>query len=142
MSTMGRTAAGIVSFALWAGLMASSGAQTPTQLSPPASAPTPPAAKPVAKPVPSKPAATQSSKPAPTQTGPVSASPRRDLDMAYGAFQRGHYVTPFAIATQRVEEQKDVKAMTLLGGLYANGLGVEPDDQKAAERHWRACWRG
>jgi TPR repeat protein len=139
---MGRTAAGIVSFALWAGLMASSAAQTPTQLSPPASAPTPPAAKPVAKPVPSKPAATQSSKPAPTQTGPVSASPRRDLDMAYGAFQRGHYVTAFAIATQRVEEQKDVKAMTLLGELYANGLGVERDDKKAAEWYGQAVERG
>src|SRR5258707_15522637 len=133
MSTMGRTAAGIVSFALWAGLMASSGAQTPTQLSPPASAPTPPAAKPVAKPVPSKPAATQSSKPAPTQTRPVSASPRRDLDMAYGAFQRGHYVTAFAIATQRGEEQKHVKAMTLPGELYANRLGAERDTKEPPE---------
>ena len=50
--------------------------------------------------------------------------------MAYGAFQRGHYVTAFAIATQRVEEQKDVKAMTLLGELYANGLGSSATTRK------------
>jgi uncharacterized protein len=138
MSTVGRIAAGVVSFALWGGLMSSAAAQTPTQLSPPASAPTPPVAKPVAKPAPGKPAATQSGKPAPIQAPPASAN----LDMAFGAFQRGHYVTAFSIATQRVNEQKDVKAMTLLGELYAYGLGVERDDKKAAEWYGLAVERG
>src|SRR3977135_1071786 len=55
MSTGGRIAAGVVSFALWGGGMSSAAAQTPTQLSPPASAPTPPLAKRVAKTAPAKP---------------------------------------------------------------------------------------
>ena len=55
-------------------------------------------------------------------------------DVAYGAFQRGYYMTAFALATDRVEANKDVKAMTLLGELYAGGLGIRHDDTKAA--HW------
>ncbi|MGA7486058.1 MAG: tetratricopeptide repeat protein, partial [Xanthobacteraceae bacterium] len=61
---------------------------------------------------------------------------------AYGAFQRGYYVTAFSIATRRVEEEKDVKAMTLLGELYANGLGVVHDDKKAVEWYRLAAGRG
>src|ERR1700681_2711794 len=45
-------------------------------------------------------------------------------DPAYAAFQRGYYLTAFALATDRVETKKDVKAMTLLGELYAGGLGI------------------
>ena len=142
MNTVGRAAVGFAGLVLWAGLTSSGLAQTPTQLSPPASTPTPPASKPAAKPAPSKPAATPSSKPAPTQATPAPANPGPGLDMAYGAFQRGHYVTAFSIATQRVSEQKDVKAMALLGELYANGLGVERDDKKAAEWYGRAVERG
>ncbi len=62
--------------------------------------------------------------------------------MAYGAFQRGYYITAFSIATRRVNEQKDVKSMTLLGELYANGLGVEHDDKKAADWYRLAADRG
>jgi uncharacterized protein len=141
MNNSGRAAVGIVSFALWAGLMSCAAAQTPTQLSPPASAPTPPATKPAPKSVPGKGAATPSSKPAPTQAAPAPAT-SPDLDMAFGAFQRGYYATAFSIATQRVNEQKDVKAMALLGELYANGLGVQHDDNKAAEWYGRAVERG
>src|SRR6476659_8517102 len=142
MNTVGRAAVGVAGLVLWAGLTSSGLAQTPTQLSPPASAPTPPASKPAAKPAPSKPAATPSSKPAPTQATPAPANPGPGLDIAYGAFQRGHYATAFSIATQRVSEQKDVKAMALLGELYANGLGVERDAKKAAEWYGRAVERG
>ena len=143
MNTVGRAAVGFAGLVLWAGVTSSAPAQTPTQLSPPASAPTPPASKPAA---PSPPRANRPRR--------HRASPRRPrrrrrrpirapgLDMAYGAFQRGHYVTAFSIATQRVNEQKDVKAMTLLGELYANGLGVERDDKKAAEWYGRAVERG
>ena len=50
--------------------------------------------------------------------------PSDEPDVAYGAYQRGHYVTAFREATRRVEEKNDPKAMTLLGELYADGLGV------------------
>jgi len=53
------------------------------------------------------------------------------VDDAYGAFQRGYYLTAFNEATKRVDENKDPKAMTLLAELYANGFGVKQDDAKA-----------
>ncbi len=64
-----------------------------------------------------------------------------DIDHAYGAFQRGYYLTAFALATQRVEKG-DAKAMTLLGELHANGLGVPRDDRKAADWYKLAVERG
>jgi TPR repeat protein len=63
-------------------------------------------------------------------------------DIAYGAFQRGYYLTAFALATERVEAKKDVNAMTLLGELYAGGLGIRQDDAKAAEWYKLAADRG
>src|SRR3954452_11511157 len=101
MNTVGRAAVGFAGLVLWAGLTSSGLAQTPTQLSPPASAPTPPASKAAARPAPSKPAATPASKPAPPRAPPAPANQGPGLDLAYGAFQRGHYVTAFSIAPQR-----------------------------------------
>ena len=63
-------------------------------------------------------------------------------DVVYAAFQRGYYLTAFALATDRVEAKKDAKAMTLLGELYARGLGVRRDDAKAAEWYKLAADRG
>ena len=60
---------------------------------------------------------------------PPAASNGRE-DAAYAAFQRGHYLTAFTIATERVEKHDDVKAMALLGELYAAGLGVMQDDDQ------------
>ena len=57
-------------------------------------------------------------------------------------YQRGHYVTAFKEATRRVEEKSDPKAMTLLGELYADGLGVANDDKKAADWYKLAVARG
>src|SRR5262249_21094196 len=71
--------------------------------------------------------------PAAEQPAPAPSLGRRELDLAYGAYQRGYYITAFSAATRRVEEMKDVKAMTLLGELYANGQGVKLDDKKAAD---------
>ena len=71
---------------------------------------------------------------------PVAAG--RGIDPAYGAYQRGYYLTAFQLATQRVEEKGDPKAMTLLGELYANGFGVAQDDKKAAEWYRLAADRG
>ena len=58
----------------------------------------------------------------------------RTPDFAYGAYQRGQYVTAFREATKRIEaDRKDVAAMTLLGELYNQGLGIKPDPVKAAD---------
>ena len=127
-------ATGILALALSGVVTAPASAQAPVELSAPA---TQPAAKATPKPAPRKPAATQAAVPA-----PLPAAPGREADLAYGAFQRGYYITAFAAATRRAEEQKDVKAMTLLGELYANGLGVQRDDKKAAEWYRLAAERG
>src|ERR1700739_1803276 len=63
-------------------------------------------------------------------------------DMAYGAFQRGYFITAFSLATDRVTNDADPKAMTLLGALYAEGLGVPQDDRRAAEWYRLAAARG
>ncbi len=49
--------------------------------------------------------------------------PRRRVDMAYGAFQRGFYLTALSLALERAEND-DAAAQTLIGTIYANGLGV------------------
>ena len=68
---------------------------------------------------------------------PIPVHNGADLDLAYGAFQRGYFLTAFALATDRVNQKSDPKAMTLLGELYAAGLGV-PQDDKQAEEWYRA----
>ena len=72
-------------------------------------------------------------------TGPQKTA---EPDLAFGAFQRGYYLTAFSLATQRAEDKSDPKSMTLLGELYANGLGVPRDDAKAAEWYKLAAGRG
>jgi hypothetical protein len=59
-------------------------------------------------------------------------SDQSNVDLAYGAFQRGLYLTAFNEATKRAQ-QNDPAAMTLLGEIYAQGLGVGRDDSKAAQ---------
>jgi TPR repeat protein len=84
----------------------------------------------------------------PTRSAPAAqaaASPAasaREPDIAYGAFQRGYYLTAFSEATRRVEEKADPKAMTLLGELYAQGFGIAADDKKAADWYRLAVARG
>lgn len=63
---------------------------------------------------------------------PAAAATAANVDLMFGAFQRGSYLTAMAEATKRVE-QNDPKAMTLLGELYAQGLGVGRDDAKAVQ---------
>ncbi len=75
-----------------------------------------------------------------TQEQPASGA--EELDLAYGAFQRGYYITAFALATQRAAAKDDPKSMTLIGELYANGLGVPQDDKKAEEWYRLAAARG
>ena len=71
---------------------------------------------------------------------PVPDDPNADL--VYGAYQRGLYKTAFDLATRRAQEKGDPKAMTMLGELYANGLGVKRDYVKAADWYKRAADAG
>jgi hypothetical protein len=73
-----------------------------------------------------------------TPTEPADAN----VDLAYGAYQRGLFLTAFSLATRAVEERGDVKAMALLGVLYSEGFGVPRDDAKAAQWFTLAAGRG
>jgi uncharacterized protein len=64
-------------------------------------------------------------------------------DLAYGAYQRGLYLTAFREATARVaRDPEDAAAMTLLGELHNQGLGIRQDPAKAAEWYRLAARRG
>lgn len=64
-------------------------------------------------------------------------------DLAYGSYQAGHYRKAQAEALKRVEaDPKDAAAMTLLGELYRQGLGVREDQTAAAEWYRFAAARG
>lgn len=60
-------------------------------------------------------------------------APTVSPDYAYGAFQRGYFLTAFAIALERARGG-DAAAQTLLGMLLSRGLGVKQDFKEAA--HW------
>lgn len=53
------------------------------------------------------------------------------VDLAYGAFQRGYYLSAFKLALPRAESGEPA-AQTLLAELYDRGLGVARDQKKAA----------
>ena len=57
--------------------------------------------------------------------------PRVKADAAYGAYQRGEYLTALALALPRAQ-QDDAAAQTLIGEIYSKGLGVGEDDGRAA----------
>src|SRR5580700_4981777 len=69
-----------------------------------------------AKPAKPKPPAAAPSTPAPAPA-PAAAANGREPDLAFGAFQRGYYITAFSLATKNVDDKADPKAMTLLGEL-------------------------
>lgn len=53
-------------------------------------------------------------------------------DLAFGAYQRGWFLTAFSLALERAEEG-DAIAQTLLGVLTSRGLGVKQDLAAAAD---------
>ena len=110
--------------------------KAPAKAAPKAPAKAPPKAAPKAPPAaaPTKPAAPP---PAPPAAATAPADP--NVDLVYGAYQRGAYKTTFNLATKRAQEDNDPKAMTMLGELYANGLGVKRDYVKAGEWYKRAA---
>ncbi|HXW27722.1 MAG TPA: tetratricopeptide repeat protein [Xanthobacteraceae bacterium] len=84
-------------------------------------------------------------KPDPAKAPPAAAASGHgaaEPDLAYGAYQEGHFLTAFALATRRVNDKGDPKAMTLLGWLYANGEGVRKDDERALSWYKLAAERG
>ncbi|WP_375461477.1 tetratricopeptide repeat protein [uncultured Enterovirga sp.] len=72
------------------------------------------------------------------------ASPAaRQIDLAYGAYQRGMYLTAYREATARLDKTPgDAAAMTLLGELFNQGLAVRPNAAEAAAWYRLAAARG
>lgn len=82
---------------------------------------------------------------APAKNAPAAAPAVPDdpnIDLAFGAYQRGAYGEAFRIASKRAQENGDAKAMTLLGELYSNGFGVNRDEKKALDWYKQAADRG
>src|SRR6516225_6229718 len=77
--------------------------------------------------------------PSTANSAPAGEDPR--VDLVYGAYQRGEYRTARDLAAPRAQAG-DPKAMTMLGELYANALGVKLDEAKAAEWYRRASDAG
>src|ERR1700726_918941 len=115
-----------------------------TSLTPPAAeAPKPAAPKPKPQAVAKKPATTAAPKPAATPAPAVTVVPTPtpddpNVDLVYGLYQRGMYKSAFNLASMRAAAG-DTKAMTMLGELYANALGVKRDFAKAADWYKRAA---
>ncbi len=72
-------------------------------------------------------------------------NPRRfgqePADEAFGAFQRGLYITALDLALPRAEKG-DSAAQTLAAEIYARGLGVPRDEKKAADLYAKAAAQG
>ncbi|WP_159586180.1 tetratricopeptide repeat protein [Chelativorans xinjiangense] len=62
-------------------------------------------------------------------------------DLAFGAFQRGHYLTALNLARPRAEAGNSA-AQTLMAEIYARGLGVARNAEEAAKWYGRAAEQG
>lgn len=60
----------------------------------------------------------------------INNSDRSTPDLAYGAYQRGHYLTAFEHALPRAK-LGDPAAQTLIAELYQKGLGIKRDREAA-----------
>lgn len=65
----------------------------------------------------------------------------RGSDQAYGAFQRGLYITAFNLALPRAENG-DPAAQTLVAEILAQGLGRKRDEAEAAKWYAKAAEQG
>lgn len=68
----------------------------------------------------------------PTESEVIQPSGEIQPDLAYGAFQRGNYLTAFQLALPRAN-LGDPAAQTLIAEMYERGLGVARNRQEAAE---------
>jgi TPR repeat protein len=67
--------------------------------------------------------------------GAATAAAAANVDLAFGAYQRGFYITAFREAMKRVvANPKDAAAMTLIGEIYRDGYAVKQDMAEAS--HW------
>ncbi len=82
-----------------------------------------------------KPSTIEAQEPVPSRFGEQPA------DEAYGAFQRGLYITARNLALPRAEAG-DAAAQTLLAEIYSRGLGVPRDLEKAAELYEQSAEKG
>ncbi|MEX3010365.1 tetratricopeptide repeat protein [Hoeflea sp. TYP-13] len=64
-------------------------------------------------------------------TAGETASDEAGGDAAYGAFQRGHYLTAFQLALPRAK-LGDPAAQTLIAEIYSRGLGLPKNNKEAA----------
>jgi len=76
---------------------------------------------------------------APTEVNPSRFGPVADA--AYGAFQRGLYITALNLALPRAREG-DAAAQTLAAEIYSRGLGVRQNMQEAAKWYKLAAEQG
>lgn len=67
--------------------------------------------------------------------------PPKPIDVAYSAYQRGYFLTAFAMALGQAENGDPI-AQTLLGELLAKGLGVRQDFKEAAGWYKLAAAQG
>ena len=62
-----------------------------------------------------------------------AAAANPNVDLAFGAYQRGLYATALKEATKRVSANPaDASAMTLIGEIYRDGMSVKRDNSEAA----------
>ncbi len=84
--------------------------------------------------------------PQPATTAPIPAiDPKRfgdkPADEAFGAYQRGLYLTAFNLAKPQAEKG-DPASQTLIAEIYARGMGVPADQKLAAEWYGKAAENG
>lgn len=64
---------------------------------------------------------------------PLEATLANDPNAPFAAYQRGNYLEAKQLAELRAEKNKDTRAMTLLGELYSEGIGVPADPKKSLQ---------
>lgn len=76
--------------------------------------------------------------------GASRAAPAKPApDLAYGAYQRGYFLTAYREALARLDKDPgDAAAMTLVGELFNQGLGVRENPKEAAAWYRLAAARG
>ncbi len=71
----------------------------------------------------------------------LAGSRNNEPDVAYGAFQRGYYLTAFKLALPRAQ-LGDPAAQTLIAVLYESGLGIKRDMNEATQWYKFAAENG
>ena len=85
----------------------------------------------------------QSGPPPASGSLPVPARLGGAPDFAFAAYQRGYYITAMREAMKRIDaDPNDGPAMTLIGELYSQGLGVRQDATEADRWYKLAASRG